>query len=155
MRATTQGDRNEDRSHVLTPPRGVGLTEPPPLAVPHEVGFEDTASIEDPDVRHEARLRNAGGDTDQRLHFVEESVHNLRGDFREHRAEFKGLRDDVAELVLIERTKRVAAIEIGAAEAKDDIAKKAARRDTIRTIALWLLTGGFGAWLLSHLIGAH
>lgn len=29
LRATTHGDRNEDRRRVLTPPRGVGLTEPP------------------------------------------------------------------------------------------------------------------------------
>lgn len=167
QRAITEGDRNEDRSHVLTPPRNVGLTEPPQtLAIPHEVGFEDTAAIEDPGMRHEARLARAGGDSDQRLHFVEEGLHNLRGDFREHRAEFRGLRKDVADLLLIEQTKRVAAIEIDAAKAKatadvdaaqekDKIAKKASRRDTVRTIALWIVTGGLGGWILSHLIGAR
>lgn len=155
-RAPTQGDRNEDRSHANAPPRGVGLTEPPQtLAIPHEVGFEDTAAIEDPGMRHEARLARAGGDSDQRLHFVEEGLHNLRGDFREHRAEFKGLREDVAELVLIERTKRVAAIEVDTARAKDSITKKAAWRDAAMKVALWVVTGGLGGWLLSRLLGAH
>lgn len=142
-RATTQGDRNDDRSHVNTPPRGVGLTEPPQtLAIPHEVGFEDTAAIEDPAARHAARLARSDGDTDQRLHFVEESVHVVRGDVRVLAAEFRGVRDDVKKLLEIEQTKRVGAIELDTAQKKDAIAKKATARETIKTVGLWLVTGG-------------
>lgn len=171
-RATTQGDRNEDRSHRPTPPRGVGLTEPPiyDLAIPHEVSFENTSEIDDPDVRRVARVARSGGDTDQRLHYVEEGVHNLRGDFREHRAETKSelrtVKDGVDKLLAIEQTKRVAAIEIDAAKAvaaaeveaaraKGVIAKSVSSHKTKLQLAAWLVTGGLGWWLISQLIGAH
>lgn len=45
-RIPTNADRADRDVFVPKPaPRGIGLTEPPPLAIPHEIGFEATGVL--------------------------------------------------------------------------------------------------------------
>jgi hypothetical protein len=77
-RPPTFGDRNESRTRVLAQPRGVGLTEPPQLAAPHEVEPEDTNQIEDPARRRQVRSER---DYDERFEHVENHIDELRDGF--------------------------------------------------------------------------
>jgi len=139
---------HRDIRKPYTPAKGVEL------AAPHEVPFEDTGAIEDPDRRKEIRGNQPFM---QRLEHVEEKLHDVGSKQDLHGLKLDHVIEKVDKLVEIEQAKALADIDVGAAMRKDEIAKRASIRDARVKLALWIVTGGIGGWFVHWLLvgGAH